>query len=205
MFYKVECDSRNQINFMPTKLPWNPIKFTVCSFKPNCTGPSLSRLKSARNRLLFFFTFWRLCLHWSICLFSLVALGCMSHDSPSFSAGQVTSSFTAETIAHEHNFVWWTNESIFFPLESVLFLTDSQSALPTFNDSSYLLPRSLWNVWFHTSSLSNSANLNFKWVSGHAGKSGNEHADYLAKAGASLPTAMVPYPRHYQKPLHSIS
>ena len=76
--------------------------------------------------------------------------------------------------------------------QSVLFLTDSQSALSIlFSAPSYLLPESLWNVW---SSLFNNTTLSFQWVPGHAGLPGNEKADLLAQAGASLPTDVIPCP-----------
>ena len=79
--------------------------------------------------------------------------------------------------------------------QAVLFLTDSQSALSILSSaSSYLLPESLWNVWSLASSLSNNTTLNFQWVPGHAGLSGNVNADLLAKAGASLPSDAIPYP-----------
>ena len=45
--------------------------------------------------------------------------------------------------------------------------------------------------WFHVSSLSCSAILNFLWIPGHARIPKNEHADSLPKAGTSLSTAMV--------------
>ena len=79
--------------------------------------------------------------------------------------------------------------------QSVLFLTDSQSALSIlFSAPSYLLPESLWNVWSLASSLSNNTTLSFQWVPGHAGLPGNEKADLLAKTGASLPTDAIPSP-----------
>ena len=79
--------------------------------------------------------------------------------------------------------------------QSVLFLTDSQSALSILSSApSYLLPESLWNVWSLASSLSNNITLSFQWVPGHAGLSRNEKADLLAKAGASLLTDAIPCP-----------
>ena len=79
--------------------------------------------------------------------------------------------------------------------QSVLFLTDSQSALLILSSSpSYLLPESLWNFWSLAASLSNNTTLNFQWVPGHAGLPGNENADLLAKAGASLPTDAITCP-----------
>ena len=53
---------------------------------------------------------------------------------------------------------------------------------------------SLWNIWSYASSLSNNITVNFHWVSGKPGLPGNEHADTLAKAGASLPAAAIPCP-----------
>ena len=77
--------------------------------------------------------------------------------------------------------------------QSVLFLTDSQSALSILSSvPTYLLPESLWNVWSLASSLSNNTTLSFQWVPGHAGLPGNEKADFFAKTGASLPTDAIP-------------
>ena len=79
--------------------------------------------------------------------------------------------------------------------QSVLFLTDSQSALSILSSApSYLLPESLWYVWSLASSLSNNTNLSFQWVPGHAGLPRNEKADLLAKTGAFLPTDAIPSP-----------
>ena len=79
--------------------------------------------------------------------------------------------------------------------QSVLFLTDSQSALSILSSApSYLLPESLWNVWSLASSLSNNTTLCFHWVPGHANLLGNEKADLLAKASACLPTDAIPCP-----------
>ena len=91
--------------------------------------------------------------------------------------------------------------------QSVLFLTDSQSPLSILSSAlSYLLPESLWNVWSLASSLSNSTTLNFQWVPGHTGLPGNENADLLAKAGASLPTDAIPFPlpSHCLNPLSPV-
>ena len=79
--------------------------------------------------------------------------------------------------------------------QSVLFLTDSQSALCILSSApSYLLPESLWYVWSLASYLSNNTSLSFQWVPGHAGLPRNEKADLLAKTGASLPTDAIPSP-----------
>ena len=79
--------------------------------------------------------------------------------------------------------------------QSVLFLTDSESALSILSSApSYLLFESLWNVWSLAYSLSNNTTLSFQWVPGHAGLPGNEKADLLSKTGASLPTDAIPSP-----------
>ena len=73
--------------------------------------------------------------------------------------------------------------------------SNNHSALSILSSApSYLLPESLWNVWSLASSLSNNTTLSFQWVPGHAGLPGNENADLLAKAGASLPTDAIPCP-----------
>ena len=118
-----------------------------------------------------------------------------SSNSLSFFSGPIASSFTAETFALKQGLDWCTNHLLTCKFQSVLFLTDSQSALSILSSApSYLLPESIWNVWSLASSLSNNITLNFQWVPGHAGLPGNEKADLLAKAGASLPTDAIPCP-----------
>ena len=76
--------------------------------------------------------------------------------------------------------------------QSVLFLTDSQSALSILSSApTYLLPESLWNVW----SLA-SQQYHFELPMGPRTRRspGNEKADLLAKTGASLPTDAIPSP-----------
>ena len=109
---------------------------------------------------------------------------CKTSNSLSFSAGPIASSFTSETFALKQGLDWCTSHLMTCKFQSVLFLTDSQSALSILSSApSYLLPESLWNVWSIASSLSNNTTLGFKWVPGHAGLPGNENADLLAKAG----------------------
>ena len=120
---------------------------------------------------------------------------CHTSNSLSFCTGPITSSFTAETFALKQGLDWCTIHLMTCKFQSVLFLTDSQSALSILSSApSYLLPESLWNVWSLASSLSNNTTLNFHWVLGHAGLPGNEKAELLAKAGASLPTDAIPCP-----------
>ena len=117
---------------------------------------------------------------------------CNTSNSLSFSTSPIASSFTAESFALKQGLDWCTSHFMTCKFQSVLFLTDSQSALPIFSSApSYLQRESLWNVWSLASSLSNNTTLCFQWVSGHADLPGNEKADLLAKAGASLPTDAI--------------
>ena len=118
---------------------------------------------------------------------------CNTSNSLSFSTGPIASSFTTETFALKQGLVWCTTHLMTCKFQSILFPTDSQSALSILSSApSYLLPESLWNVWSIASSLSNNTTLSFQWVPGHTGLPGNEKADLLAKAGSSLPTDAIP-------------
>ena len=183
---------------------WTATHFTVSPFNPVCTGNCTTRLKSASNRLS--------CLPpsdiqvWTDgsvpSLFGPGGAGvyvtcskCHTSNSLSFPTGPIASSFTAETLALKQGLDWCTNHLMTCTFQSVLFLTDSQSALSILLSApSYLLPESLWNVWSLASSLSNNTTLNFQRVPGHAGLPSNKNADLLAKAGASLPSDAIPYP-----------
>ena len=120
---------------------------------------------------------------------------CNTSNSLSFSTGPIASSFTAETFARKQGLDWCTSHFMACKFQSVLFLTDSHSALSILLSApSYFLPEPLWNVWSLVSSLSNKTTLSFQWVPGHTGLPGNENADLLAKAGASLPTNTISCP-----------
>jgi len=58
----------------------------------------------------------------------------------------------------------------------------------------FLQPKSFWDIWDLSDSLSFHVSLSFQWVSSHAGLPGNEQADLLAKTGATLPIAMFSAP-----------
>ena len=104
---------------------------------------------------------------------------CNTSNSLSFSTGPIASSFTVETFALKQGLDWCSSHLMTCKFQSVLFLTDFQSALSILSSApSYLLPESLWNVW----------------VPGHAGLPGNENANIIAKAGASQPTDAIPCP-----------
>ena len=173
-------------------------------FIPDCTGNSTARLQIASSRLSSLppsdIQVWT---DGSVpSLFGPGGAGlyvtcskCNTFNSLSFSSGPIASSFTAETFALKQGLAWCTSHLMTCKFQSVLFLTDSQSALSILSSApSYLLPESIWNVWSHASSLSNNTTLSFQWVPGHASLPGNEKADLLAKTDASLPTDAIPSP-----------
>ena len=184
--------------------PWTATHFTVSPFIPDCTGNSTARLQSASSRLSSLppsdIQVWT---DGSVpSLFGPGGAGvyvtcskCNTSNSLSFSTGPIASCFTAETFALKQGLDWCTSDLMTCKFQSVLFLTESQSALSILSSApSYLLPESLWNVWSLASSLSNNTTLSFQWVPGHAGLPGNEKADLLAKTDASLPTDAIPCP-----------
>ena len=171
---------------------------------PDCSGNNTARLQSASSRLSSLppsdIQVWT---DGSVpSLFGPGGAGvyvtcskCNTSNSLSFSTGPIASSFTAETFALKQCLNWCTSHLMTCKFQPVLFLTDSQSALSILSSApSYHLPESLWNVWSLASSLSNNTILSFQWVPGHASLPGNEKADLLAKAGASLPTDAIPCP-----------
>ena len=184
--------------------PWTATHFTVSPFISDCTDNSTARLQSASSRLSSLppsdIQVWT---DGSVpSLFGPGGAGvyvtcskCNTSNSLSFSTGPIASSFTAEIFALKQSLDWCSSHLMTCKFQSVLFLTNSQSALSIFSSAPfYLLPESLWNVWSLASSLSNNTTLSFQWVPGHAGLPGNEKADLLAKAVASLPTDAIPYP-----------
>ena len=189
---------------MPPFSPWTATHFTVSPFIPDCSGNSTTRLQSASNRLSSLppsdIQVWTDSSVPSI--FGSGGAGvyvtcykCNTSYFLSFTTGPIASSFTTETFAVKQGLDWCTSHFMTCKFQSVLFQTDSLSALSILSSApSYLLPESLWNVWSLASSLSNNTTLCFQWVPGHAGLPGNENADLLAKAGASLPTDAIQCP-----------
>ena len=180
---------RESLITCPPFPPWSTTHFSVSPFIPDCSDNSTSRLQIAssglsslppsdiqvwtdRSVLSLFWFQWR----WSVCS------KCNTSNSLSFSAGPIASSFTAETFALKQGLAWCTSHLMTCKFQSVLFLTDSQSAFCILSSApSYLLPESLWYVWSLASSLSSNTSLSFQWVPGHAGLPRNEKADLLAK------------------------
>ena len=157
---------------------WSANHFTVSPFISDCTGNSTTRLQSASNRLSFLppsdIQVWT---DGSVpSLFSpggagvyVICSKCNTSCSLSFSSGPIASSFTAEILALKQGLDWCTSHLMTCKFQSVLFLTDSQSALSILSSApSHLLPESLWNVWSLASSLINNTTLSFQWVPGHS-------------------------------------
>ena len=170
---------RESLITCPPFLPWSTTHFTVYPFIPDCTGSSSARLQIASSRLSSLppsdIQVWT---DGSVpSLFGPGGAGvfatcskCNTSHSLSFSSGPIASSFTAETFALKQGLAWCTSHLMTCKFQSVLFLTDSQSALSILSSApSYLLPESLWNVWSLASSLSNNTTLSFQWVPGHSG------------------------------------
>ena len=163
---------RETLIMCPPFPPWTATHFTVSPFIPDCTGNSTARLQSASNRLSSL-------PHSDIqewtdgsvpSLFGPGGAGvyvtcskCNTSNSLSFSTGPIASSFTAETFALKQGVDWCTSHLMTCKFQSVLFLTDSQSALSILSSAlSYLLPESLWNVWSLASSLFNNTTFFFR-------------------------------------------
>ena len=74
---------------------------------------------------------------------------------------------------------------------SLLFLSNSRSFLTTlFSPPSFLLPKTLWQIWQELSFLSCSIRL--QWVPGHPFLPGNDAANELARRRALLAPSAIP-------------
>ena len=119
----------------------------------------------------------------------------------------IASSFTAETFALKQGLDWSTNYLMTCKFQSVLFLTDSQSALSILSSAPfYLLPESLWNVWSLASSLSNKTTLNFQWVPGTLVSPVMKMRIYLPELVPTCPLTRshALSPSHCQNPLFPV-
>ena len=117
---------------------------------------------------------------------------CVTATSLSFSTGLWATSYSAETFAILHAFEWCIYHSKTCNFESITFFSDFFSVLSTLSTSlPYLIPKSLSNTQSLLNSLSQSKIVHLQWIPGHSSLPGNDLADSLAKAGASLDPSSI--------------
>ena len=132
---------------MPPFPPWSATHFIVSPFIPYCKGNSTARLQSASSRLSSLppsdIQVWT---DRSVpTLFGPGGAGvyvtcskCNTSKSLSFSSGPIASSFTAETFALKQGLDRCSSHLMTCKFQSVLFLTDSQSASLSFHQPSLI-------------------------------------------------------------------
>ena len=117
---------------------------------------------------------------------------CVTATSLSFSTGLWGTSYSAETFAILHALEWRISHSKTCNFESITFFSDSLSVLSTLSAPlPYLTPKSLSNTQSLLNSLSQSKVVHLQWIPGHSSLPGNDLADSLAKAGASLDPSSI--------------
>ena len=117
---------------------------------------------------------------------------CVTATSLSFSTGLWATSYSAETLAILHALEWCISHSKTCNFESIIFFSDSLSVLSTLSTPlPYLTPKSLSNTQSLLNSLSQSKAVHLQWIPGHSSLPGNDLADSLAKAGASLDPSSI--------------
>ena len=135
---------------------------------------------------------------------------CVTATSLSFSTGLWATSYSAETFAILHALEWCISHSKTYNFESITFFSDSLSVLSTLSTPlPYLTPKSLSNTQSLLNSLSQSKVVHLQWIPGHSSLPGNDLADSLAKAGASLDPSSIsvsrtPYFLPTTIPLHQL-
>jgi ribonuclease HI len=77
--------------------------------------------------------------------------------------------------------------------ECILMFSDSQSALRALKQNK-ICSRTVWDCLQALQSLGETNGVTLRWVPGHCGIEGNEHADELAKEGLLLPVPGEPLP-----------
>ena len=117
---------------------------------------------------------------------------CVTATSLSFSTGLWATSYSAETFAILHALEWCISHSKTCNFESITFFSDSLSVLSTLSTPlPYLTPKFLSNTQSLLNSLSQSKVVHLQWIPGHSSLPGNDLADSLAKAGASLDPSSI--------------
>ena len=125
---------------------------------------------------------------------------CVTATSLSFSIGLWATSYSAETFAILHALEWCISHSKTCNFKSITFFSDSLSVLSTLSAPlPYLTPKSLSNTQYLLNSLSQPKVVHLEWIPGHSSLPGNDLADSLAKAGASLDPSSI-----YQCPSHPL-
>ena len=112
--------------------------------------------------------------------------------SLSFSTGLWATNYSAETFALLHALEWCISHSKTCNFESITFFSDSLSVLSILSTPlPYYTPKSLSNTQSLLNSLSQSKVVHLQWIPGHSSLPGNDLADSLAKAGASLDLSSI--------------
>ena len=113
---------------------------------------------------------------------------CVTATSLSFSTGLWATSYSAKTFALES----CISHSKTCNFDSITFFSDSLSVLSTLSTPlPYLTPKYLSNTRSLLNSLSQSKVVHLQWIPGHSSLPGNDLADSLAKAGASLDPSSI--------------
>ena len=122
---------------------------------------------------------------------------CITATSLSFSTGLWATSYSAEAFVLLHALEWCISHSKTCNFDSITFFSDSLSVLSTLSTPlPYLTPKSLSNTQSLLNSLSQSKVVHLQWIPGHSSLPGNDLADSLAKAGASLDPSNYQYLSH---------
>ena len=109
-----------------------------------------------------------------------------------FSTGLWVTSYSAEIFAILHALEWCISYSKTCNFESITFFSDSLSVLSTLSAPlPYLTAKSLSNTQSLLNSLSQSKVVHLQWIPGHSSLPGNDLADSLAKAGASIDPSSI--------------